>query len=192
MVRSFIAKVNALPWIPKNALWVFLALVFVWALAPLTIRLPFSPVPIVMQSNAMMFCAVLLGSQIGTLNALLFVGFGVIGVPIWSAGGHGWETFVGPKGGYLVGYILGSLTAGLIAEYHPKKTPARDFIAMALGTVVINAFGFAWLAQFLDPKVAFLRGILPFIPGNCIKLVFFLLLLKYLPLDRYPKKEMPS
>ncbi len=174
----------------KNVFWVAVALCFVWALAPLEIKLPISPVPITLQSNAILFCAVLLGSQLGTLNAVLFVALGILGLPIWSLGSCGWQAFVGPTEGYLVGYIWGSLIAGVIAEYYLRKTLNRDLIAMALGTVVIYAFGYAWLIQFLDLKEAFIKGVLVFIPGNCIKLVFFLLLLKYLPLDRYHKKEI--
>ncbi len=190
MIKSTFTKIARLPPLRRDAIYLFISLMFLWVCAPLSIPLPFSPVPIVLQSNAIMFCAVLLGSRLGTLNAILFVALGILGVPIWPSGASGWSVFIGPTGGYLFGYVLGSLTTGLISEYRTPSTTARDFIAMLLGTVVINAFGFAWLTQFIDPYTAFMKGVLPFIPGNCLKLVFFVLLLKHLPLGRYKVKEI--
>ncbi|MCB1117778.1 MAG: biotin transporter BioY [Chlamydiia bacterium] len=182
-------KITQLPSLVREALYLVFCLLFVWVCAPFEICLPFSPVPIVLQSNAIIFCAVLLGSRLATLNAALFVALGILGFPIWASGASGWSIFIGPTGGYLFGYIIGSLATGLIAEYRKPPTLARDFIAMLLGLVVIYAFGFAWLTQFVEPSAAFIKGVLPFIPGDCIKLVFFVLLLKRLPLGRFKAKE---
>ena len=189
MVKVCVEKLKACPsWIQDTVCVVF-ALLFVWACAPLTLRLSFTPVPICFQVNALLFSAVLLGSRRATVTALLFVLLGVLGVPMWASGSSGLDILVGPTGGYFAGYILGSLVTGLIAEQSGAPTRVRDFLAMSASTLIIYLLGYAWLTQFIDPRLAFIKGVLPFVPGGCIKLIIFAKLLQILPCRRYEPKE---
>lgn len=189
MLRIYVEKLKVCPPWVQDIIYVVLALLFVWACAPLSIHLPFTPVPICFQANALLLCAVLLGSWRATITALLFVSLGALGVPIWASGSNGLDILVGPTGGYFAGYVLGSLVTGLIAEQGVVPTPARDFLAMLVSVFIIYLLGYAWLTQFVDPRLAFMKGVLPFIPGGCIKLILCAKLLQILPFRRYQAKE---
>lgn len=138
--------------------------------APLTIALPFSPVPIVAQNSLVLLTGVLLGSKRGSLAVMLFLFEAACGLPVLSFCRGGLAHFVSPTGGYLVGYIAGAYLAGFIAERVKKQTLFSTIVAMSAGNGATYLFGSVWLSTLIGAKQALVAGVLPFIFVDFAKL----------------------
>jgi biotin transport system substrate-specific component len=145
--------------------------------AQLAFRLPFSPVPITGQTLAVLLVGALLGSVRGGLSMLLYLAQGVAGLPVFAAGGAGVAYFLGPTGGYLLGFVAGAALTGLLAERGWDRRIGTTLVAMLLGTVTIYMAGLAWLAVFTGAENMLAAGLYPFLPGAAIKIAAAALLL---------------
>ena len=155
----------------KEAAVIIGASVIIALFAPISIPLPFTPVPIATQPHVVLFLAVLLGSKRGSLAVLSYLFQGAIGLPVFAGGKAGLLCLAGPTGGYLVGYVVAAYVTGLLFEKLKERTPTRAFLAMAVGNLTIFVFGLSWLSHFVGLQKAFLLGMLPFLLGDFIKLV---------------------
>ena len=153
----------------KEAIIVLMASVLIGMFAPVSIHLPFTPVPIVVQSHIILFFAALLGSKRGTLAVIAFLTQAAMGLPVLAGGKGGLLVFAGPTGGYLIGYIVGAFITGLIAENLKKRTLSKTFGALLAGNCAIFLFGFAHLASFIGLEKAALLGVVPFLLGDFLK-----------------------
>lgn len=148
----------------------------------ISILLPFTPVPIALQSHVCLLMAALLGRRLGSVSVALFLMMGALGLPVFSLGGAGLPILLGPRGGYLIGYLLATWITGTMIERkrfstaHP--TPAFKTMAMGVGTVVIYACGLPQLALFVGASQVFLLGMLPFLAGDLVKLFISYRLMK--------------
>lgn len=139
-------------------------------LAPLS--LPIGPVPISLTNLAIYFSLYTLGTKYGCISYLVYLLIGFIGVPVFSGFTSGPGKLLGPTGGYLIGFIPMALIAGIVID----RFISNRFVCllgMIGGTVVAYAFGTVWLAYqaSLDWKAALMAGVIPFIPGDLVKMV---------------------
>jgi biotin transport system substrate-specific component len=135
-----------------------------------SIPLPFTPIPLALQVHTALLMGALLGSRLGFLSVALFLLMGAIGLPVFSLGGAGLSILLGPRGGYLIGYLLGAWATGVIIERKNLTSPALKAMAMGLGNLVVYACGLPQLALFVGAERVFLLGMLPFLAGDLIKL----------------------
>lgn len=133
--------------------------------AQITIPLPFTPVPITGQTFAVLLTGAVLGSIRGPLSLLSYLGIGTLGVPVFARTG-GPATF-----GYLIGFVLAAFVVGWLAERGWDRSFWRSVLAMVAGNVVLYIPGLLWLATFVGADKAIPLGLLPFIPGDTIKLL---------------------
>jgi biotin transport system substrate-specific component len=139
-------------------------------------------VPLVMKNLVIVLSGVLLGTWYGAAATALFLLAGVLGLPVFANAG-GIAAFLSPAGGYMAGYVLGALAAGLVAgrpAIQDKKPgllySLRIAAALFLGFTLILLCG-AFRLMYLNGGgetsrgMAFLGGILPFVPGDLIKFV---------------------
>jgi len=141
--------------------------------AKVSLPLPGTPVPLTLQTFAVLLVAAALGAARGTAAAVVYVGAGAVGVP-WFSPGAGPATT-----GYLVGFVACSLLVGALAERGMDRTVARTVLLMAVGDLVILAFGAAGLTAVLHlgPAAAVAAGVTPFLLGDAVKVVAASLLL---------------
>lgn len=133
------------------------------------VQIPLWPVPITLQTLAVLFTGAVLGSRRGALALLLYLAEGAVGLPVF-AGGAGLAYMLGPTGGYLISYPIAAGVVGLLAERGWDRRPLWTALAMVLGNLVIYALGVTWLAVLLgDPGTAMVQGMLVFIVGDLIK-----------------------
>lgn len=142
---------------------------FVALCAQVAVPLPFSPVPLTGQTLAALLVGALLGSRRGTLSVLLYISEGLLGIPVFAGGALGLARLIGPTGGYLAGMVAGAFVVGLLAERGWDRKPVTMALAMVIGNAAIYLFGLAWLAHFVGSGQVLAAGLLPFVPGDLLK-----------------------
>ena len=151
--------------LPRSALVTFvaktLALSAVIALAA-HVQVPFWPVPMTLQTMAVMGIAGLFGAELGVAAMLAYLVEGAAGLPVFASG-FGPAVLVGPTAGYLVGMVAAAALVGM-ARSHLTRA-----LALLAGTAVIYAFGVAWLSTFVGFEKAAAVGVVPFLFGDAAK-----------------------
>ncbi|MBE9179600.1 biotin transporter BioY [Oculatella sp. LEGE 06141] len=137
--------------------------------AQVAIPLPFSPVPITGQTFAVLLAGALLGSRRGSLCVLTYLAEGLAGLPVFvGTGGIG--HFLGPTGGYLIGFVVAAYAVGQLAERGWDKRFITSLLAMLLGNVVIYTVGLLWLSRFVGAERVLTLGLYPFVIGDLLKI----------------------
>ena len=135
------------------------------------ISLPMWPVPITAQTFAVVMLGAFLGSRRATVAVLAYLAEGAMGLPVFANGGFGAWYMMGPSGGYLLGFVGAAWLTGYLVERGWDKRMGTLFLAMTAGHLVIYAFGFSWLASFVGIEKAWLAGMMPFLPGDLVKVL---------------------
>ncbi|HYF76021.1 MAG TPA: biotin transporter BioY [Symbiobacteriaceae bacterium] len=140
--------------------------------AQLSFPLPFSPVPLTLQVLVVLLAGGLLGPTWGGAAMLLYLLLGVVGLPVFSRGGHGLASLLGPTGGYLMSYPIAAAAVGLLAP--PSRAPGllRTGAAMLAGLVLIYLGGGGWAVVWGGQAMAAVvyGWVLPFVPLDLVKL----------------------
>jgi biotin transport system substrate-specific component len=149
----------------------FAALVAVLGLLP-PLALPFIPVPITAQTLGVMLAGSILGARKGLLSLLLFHLLVAAGLPLLAGGNGGLAVYVGPTGGFFVGFLPAAFLIGWLTEraWTRLSVPLAFAINVLGGICVLYAVGIPWLAVVAKlslEKAAW--GSLAFIPGDCVK-----------------------
>lgn len=140
--------------------------------AQVVIALPFTPVPITGQTFAVVLVGGSLGAVRGVASLSLYLVLGLVGVPVYSDGGSGWDVVSGASGGYIVGFVLAAALTGWLAEQRWDRRLSSSIAAMLTGNVVIYLVGVPWLASVanLGLESALEQGLYPFVVGDLVKL----------------------
>ena len=170
----------------KEVALVLGASVIIGLSAPLAVPLPFTPVPIVVQSHVVLLMSLFLGSRLAPLAVLALIAQCAIGLPVLSQGKFGMAALMGPTAGYVFGWVLASyLTGSLIEKAKHQPTKTKVFSALAIGNAAIYLLGLPWLAVFVGIKYTLFLGLIPFLVGDVLKILFSI---KALELARFFKK----
>ena len=154
----------------KQALLVIGATLLIVLSGRISIPLPFTPVPIALQSHVCLLMGVLLGRKMAVASVILFLVMGAAGLPVFSLGAAGFTHLLGPRGGYLIGYLLGTWAVATLIERRRLWSPREKTLAMGLGTLLIYACGLPQLALFVGAERVIMLGMVPFLAGDLIKL----------------------
>ena len=136
--------------------------------ARVSIPLYFTPVPLTLQTLAVMFIGATLGSRKGTLAILLYLFEGALGFPVFAGGAFGLLHLFGTRFGYFVGYILQAFLVGLFVEQGPYSF-SKTTVALLISCALQMGLGVLGLSLFFGLKTAFTIGFLPFIAGETLK-----------------------
>ena len=164
------------------------AVLFVAALTGLAGRfampLPFTPVPVTLQSVVVLAGAAVLGPWLGALSQVSFLAAGLVGFPVFAESAvlpPGPLRFLGPTAGYLFSFPLAALVTGMLLARSVERGTLRLFLAMTAGLAVIYLVGASWLAAFLLATsggntsslvaAALTRGLYPFVALDLVKLL---------------------
>ncbi|MBE3000779.1 biotin transporter BioY [Nocardiopsis sp. HNM0947] len=140
------------------------------------IPIPFSPVPITLQTLGVMLAGALIGWKRGTLAVAVLLALGFAGLPLFAGGRGGLAVLVGPSGGMVLGWLLGALVIGALTELMLRNGRYRFWKGAAInvlgGMVVIYAVGVPWMAVVLgDGALASLMAVAVYLPGDLAKAV---------------------
>lgn len=141
-------------------------------LAPFSIPIPVSPVPISLTNLVLLISIYVLGWKDATISFLIYLLLGAAGLPVFSGFAGGLGKIAGPTGGYLVGFIFMTIIAGIFVERFFDK---RFLIVagMVIATIVAYIFGTAWLAFQMEISftAALSIGVIPYIAGDTAKII---------------------
>jgi biotin transport system substrate-specific component len=143
------------------------------------LSVPFYPVPLTMQTLAVLLVGGLLGARRGVTSVAAYLALGMMGAPVFHGGVGGPVVIAGPTGGYLLGFLPAAFLMGLVASR--VRTLARgrgrswkELAALAGGALsaeaAIYVVGVPWLAFFtggLGQAVSV--GVVPFLLGDLLK-----------------------
>lgn len=161
---------------------VLTALLTALVVAGAYVAIPVGPVPVTLQTFFVLLAALLGGRRIGIAAVALYLVLGALGLPVFSGGTGGLARFATPTGGFLIGLLPGAAFAAWCSDLgwhraqesgHPARRRLLWMIGGGLGaTVILYAAGIPFLKLNLDISwsKAFLVGLVPFIPGDLLKL----------------------
>ena len=150
-----------------------------WASAK--IQVPFYPVPMTLQTLAVLGLGMAYGWRLAFATLLLYLAQGAFGLPVFAGTpekGIGLAYIMGPTGGYLLGFLLAATLCGWLAERGWDRNVATTALAMLLGNIVIYVPGLLWLGALVGwDKPVLEWGLTPFLAGDATKLVLAALIL---------------
>lgn len=146
------------------------------------VHIPMGPVPISLQTMFVLLAGFLLGPWRGALAILLYIAAGLLGLPVFAGGRSGLAVLLGPTGGYLLGFVTCALLGGLATRKAGAGASAtapdapgwgRLLLFGGLGFASVYALGVPRLAMIMDVGLGKVLsvGMLPFLPGDALKLL---------------------
>ena len=147
-------------------------------------------VPISIQNMFAILSGIILGGLQGAGAVGIFLVLGALGIPVFSGMTGGFAVITGPTGGFLVGYFLGALIGGFVAgvpSVSENRRSPRHILRIAIATVIGYVFnylpGIPWFISVMtnrgkdiDLAFALKACLIPFIPGDSIKIVLTIIL----------------
>lgn len=138
--------------------------------AQVAVPLPFTPVPMTMQTFAVLLTGALLGSRLGALAMLLYLIEGASGLPFFAQGAGGAHyLLLAPSSGYLLSFPAAAFVVGFLAERGWDRRFFTAVAAMLIGSSIILLVGWSWLSRFVGVAQGFQLGVAPFLVGDVIK-----------------------
>jgi biotin transport system substrate-specific component len=153
----------------RDVLLIVGAAAFTGLCAQVSIPLPFTPVPITLQTFAVLLAGAALGPWRGGAAMLLYLVAGVAGVPWFAEQGSGYAF---ASFGYIVGFIVAAIVVGAFASRGADRSVGGTVAIMVLGNLIIYAFGVPWLmaATGMPLLVGLEQGLWPFVLGDALKI----------------------
>jgi biotin transport system substrate-specific component len=144
-----------------------------------SVPLPGTPVPVSLQTLAVIMSGLLLGPALGASAMVLYLAAGAAGLPVFAMG-MGLPYLFGPTGGYLLAFPAAAAIAGAVAVYArggAVKRTAVFALAAVLAMAAVYAGGWSQLSLLTgDATTAFRVGVLPFLAGDVAKIVVAVIL----------------
>lgn len=145
------------------------------------LKIPLGPSAITLQFFFTAMAGCLLGSGCGALSQLIYVALGLLGLPVFTAGG-GFSYVLHPTFGFLLGLIPAAWVIGRLAR--STRSFWRIALAALAGLAVLYAVGLPYMAMILngymgkgmDLSAILWAGMLPFLPGDALKILVTALL----------------
>ena len=136
--------------------------------AQASVPLPWTPVPLSLQTFAVLLTGASLGLVRGGLSVLLYLAAGMAGVGWFAEGRSGWQF---ASFGYLIGFVVAAALVGKLAERGGDRTVLRTAGTMLLGNAVIYVLGVGWLMSFAHVGLSqgLALGFTPFVVGDLVK-----------------------
>ena len=133
------------------------------------IQVPFFPVPMTLQTLAVMLIGLTFGFRLATATVALYLAEGALGLPVFAGFAGGPAIFLGGTAGYLVGFLAAAMAMGLMVDRGVAKSWIGRVLTLAVGQTLIFGLGIAYLASLYGFSKALDYGFYPFIAGDLLK-----------------------
>lgn len=135
------------------------------------IQIPFWPVPQTMQSFAVLLIAASFGGALAVGTVGFYLAQGFVGLPVLAYAGAGPAYFLGPTGGFLIGFLAAAAIVGYLSDNGMARTLPGLLLTLLAGAAVLFLLGWAWLGIVIGFEAAFFAGVAPFLLGDALKIV---------------------
>lgn len=134
------------------------------------VPLPFTPVPVTLQTLFVLLSGAFLGARLGVTAQASYILLGLLGVPVFTGAGSGLIYLFGPTGGYLLGFVLASILAGRLIR-RLRGNLFSVFCVFAFADIMLLACGTLWFKVITGYSWArsALMGFAPFVLGDMFK-----------------------
>jgi biotin transport system substrate-specific component len=134
------------------------------------IPLPFTPVPLTLQTFFVLLSAAFLGMRLGVLTQLIYILLGVIGIPVFTGDLTGLVYLTGPTSGYLFGFVAASIFVARLIK-HAKDNLFLIIAVFCLADFLLLLCGATWLkiSLHLTWVRSLFIGFIPFLIGDILK-----------------------
>jgi biotin transport system substrate-specific component len=148
---------------------------FIAMCAHIALPLYFTPVPLTLQPFAVLALGLLLSPRLAAATLIAYLGEGALGLPVFSpgiAGTLGLAHLLGPTGGYLLSYPLAATLISALWR-SSRRSFFSAMLSAAAGNALILCTGALWLgiATHASLQLVMTQAILPFLPGDALKVV---------------------
>lgn len=145
-------------------------------LAPISIPVFISPVPVSLGVLAVYLTAYVLSPVDSLISVIIFILLGTFGLPVFSGYSGGLSKLVGPTGGYIIGFLFTVYISSLFI--HMKKGIIFDVIGMITGLALCYILGTIWFSyqQGKGFIASLLLCVVPFLIGDAIKIIVAVIL----------------
>lgn len=136
------------------------------------VTVPFGPVPFTLQTMVLALLPVVLGGRDAVCSVALYLLLGAVGLPVFSGLSGGVAHLLGPTGGFLWGFLIGTALAAVVCDL--SRVPER--IRFSLGALLMLATSYvAGTAQLslvmgVSPQAAAAMAVLPFVGPDLVKM----------------------
>jgi biotin transport system substrate-specific component len=163
-----------MPRVLRHVLKVALGTAFVAVCAHIALPLPFSPVPLTLQTFAVLLIGLTYSPQIASQTMFLYLAEGLFRMPVFAPTGlYGAAHLIGPTGGYLLSFPTMAVLAAFLVRKLQLRLPrmAAALVACTAASLFNLAAGTLWLGLVLRSATPHLlwMGLLPFLPGEAVK-----------------------
>ena len=145
------------------------------------LQIPFWPVPLTVQSLAVMVLGAALGPGVSVAAVLLYVVEGACGLPVFAGTGRGLAVLTGPTGGFLLGFVLAAPCVGWLVRRGWGRSLGGAALAMVVGHAVLFVPGLVWLSHRMGEAPAVRFGLTPFLAAILLKVAAGAVLIRALP-----------
>tara|TARA_R110002096_G_scaffold435927_1_gene664266 strand:+ start:36354 stop:36872 length:519 start_codon:yes stop_codon:yes gene_type:complete len=122
----------------------------IWAAAAVTI--PIKPVPLTLQTVAILLVALLLPMKYALFSVGLYIALGAVGVPVFSGGRSGVDVITGSTGGFIIGFMVAAAVVSYLTakiRYNVKDKKVATLYGQVLwpcfiGSVILQICGVIW------------------------------------------------
>lgn len=152
---------------------VFFACLVVTALSAFVrIPLPFTPVPVTLQTAAVLWAGLCLGAQRGALSQIGYIALGVAGIPVFAGAQAGLLFLAGPTAGYIAGFVVAAFIVGKASRNFSGRWASLLAMLIVADTALFTC-GIIWLKVITGAgwDHLFTIGVVPFIPGEIVKII---------------------
>ena len=133
-------------------------------------KLPIPPVPFTLQTLVVLVIGAAYGWRLGATTVIAYLAVGYMGFGVFANGASGGAYMMSYTGGYLVGFVVAAGVVGWLAEQGWDKSVIWTAVSMVIGSLIIYAFGVAWLASIIGLQAAFWGGMVKFLITDAIKI----------------------
>lgn len=154
----------------SSALKVILGSVFLAIMAQVAIPIPFTPVPVTLQTLGVALLAMTLGPRKAALSVIAYLTQATLGLPVLAGGTSNALWFLAPRAGYLLGFVVSAYVTGTLLQRFKERGLFKSWIILATNEATIMSFGTLWLGLFVGFESSLALGVLPFIPGAIAKI----------------------
>lgn len=175
--QSFVLKERMQAY-AHHAIQILAGSLFIALCSQIKIPLPFTMIPLSLQTLAVLLLGGLFGRKQGAWMVLTYFAEIAVGMPVLAGGISDPLVFIGPRAGYVMGFLVQVYSMGWFIERMPRFNAKKVLGASLLACSFNLGLGVCWLSHFVGWNAVWMMGFYPFVPGEVLKALAATALLK--------------